>query len=96
MTPLIELSPQVVEEIVHRAGRPDFDRWSEQLQSCGHCSRPVRLRGRVLHQSASGRRSAYSTDDEPDRVLMIRCGNRRAAVCPSCSWEYAGDMWQLL
>jgi hypothetical protein len=96
MTPLVELPPQVVEEIVQRAGRPDFDRWSEQVQRCGYCSRPVRLRGRVVHQSASGRRSAYSTDGEPDRVLMIRCGNRRAAVCPSCSYEYAGDMWQLL
>lgn len=96
MTPLMELSPQVVEEIVHRAGRPDFDRWSEQLHHCGHCSRPVRLRGRIVHQSATGRRTGYSTDGEPDRVLMIRCGNRRAAVCPSCSWEYAGDMWQLL
>jgi len=39
---------------------------------------------------------AYTTNGEPDRVLLIRCGNRRAAVCPSCSWEYAGDMWQLL
>ncbi len=29
-------------------------------------------------------------------MLLIRCGNRRAAVCPSCSYEYAGDMWQLL
>jgi hypothetical protein len=29
-------------------------------------------------------------------VLLIRCGNRRAAACPSCSYEYAGDMWQLL
>jgi hypothetical protein len=96
MTPLIEVPSQVVEEIVQRAGRPDFERWSEQLHRCGYCSRPVRLRGRVVHQSASGRRSAYSTDGEPDRVLMIRCGNRRAAVCPSCSWEYAGDMWQLL
>jgi hypothetical protein len=96
VTPLVELQPQVVEEIVQRAGRPDFDRWSEQLQRCGYCSRPVRLRGRVVHQSASGERSAYSTDGEPDRVLMIRCGNRRSAVCPSCSWEYAGDMWQLL
>jgi hypothetical protein len=96
MTPLVELPAEVVEEIVHRAGRPDFDRWSEQLQRCGYCSRPVRLRGRVVHQSASGGRSAYSTDSEPDRVLMIRCGNRRAAVCPSCSYEYAGDMWQLL
>lgn len=29
-------------------------------------------------------------------MLLIRCGNRRASVCPSCSFEYAGDMWQLL
>jgi hypothetical protein len=85
-----------VEEIVSRAGRPDFDRWAEQVSRCGHCSRPVRLRGRVEHRSADGRRVAYSTEAEPDRVLLIRCGNRRAAVCPSCSYEYAGDMWQLL
>jgi hypothetical protein len=29
-------------------------------------------------------------------VLLIRCGNRRAAVCPSCSFEYAGDVWHLI
>ena len=40
--------------------------------------------------------TGYSTDTEPDRGLLIRCGNRRASVCPSCSYEYAGDMWQLL
>ncbi|MCA1695406.1 MAG: replication initiation protein [Actinobacteria bacterium] len=89
------LSP-TVEEIVIRAGRPDFDRWAEQVARCGYCSHPVRLRGRVEHRSASSQRVAYSTDGEPDRVLLIRCGNRRAAVCPSCSYEYAGDMWQLL
>src|SRR5437763_975445 len=54
------------------------------------------LLGRVEHRTAGGARAAYSTDGEPDRVLLIRCGNRRAAVCPSCSYEYAGDMWQLL
>jgi hypothetical protein len=90
------LPPHTVEEIVSRAGRPDFDRWAEQVSRCGHCSRPVRLRGRVEHRSAAGRQVAYSTDAEPDRVLLIRCGNRRSAVCPSCSYEYAGDMWQLL
>jgi hypothetical protein len=90
------LPPHTVEEIVSRAGRSDFDRWAEQVSRCGHCSRPVRLRGRVEHRSADGRRVAYSTETEPDRVLLIRCGNRRAAVCPSCSYEYAGDMWQLL
>jgi len=95
-TKTTSLPPDTVEEIVTRVGRPDFDRWAEQVARCGHCSRPVRLRGRVEHRSAEGRRVTYSTETEPDRVLLIRCGNRRAAVCPSCSYEYAGDMWQLL
>jgi hypothetical protein len=96
MTPTSSFPAQTVEEIVTRAGRPDFDRWAEQVARCGHCSHPVRLRGRVQHRSTTGQRVTYSTDGEPDRVLLIRCGNRRAAVCPSCSYEYAGDMWQLL
>jgi hypothetical protein len=96
MTLVASLPPRAVEEIVTRAARADFDRWAEQVVRCGHCARPVRLRGRVEHRTVSGRRVVYSTDGEPDRVLLIRCGNRRAAVCPSCSFEYAGDMWQLL
>jgi hypothetical protein len=96
MTPTTTLPPRTVQEILTRAGRPDFDRWAEQVSHCGHCSRPVRLRGRVEHRTTTGGRVAYSTYAEPDRVLLIRCGNRRAAVCPSCSYEYAGDMWQLL
>jgi hypothetical protein len=80
MTPIATLLPQTVEEIVNRAGRPDFDRWTEQLARCGHCSRPIRLRGRIEHQSAHGRQLTYSTETEPDRVLLIRCGNRRPAA----------------
>ena len=91
------LPARTVEEIVRRAERPDFDRWTQQVAGCGHCSRPIRLRGRIEHRSpTTGRQVTYSTDTEPDRVLLFRCGNRRAAVCPSCSYEYAGDMWQLL
>jgi len=96
MTRAAVLPSPAVDEIVTRAGRQDFDRWAEQVARCGYCSHPVRLRGRVEHRSPSSQRVAYSTDGEPDRVLLIRCGNRRAAVCPSCSYEYAGDMWQLL
>jgi Replication initiator protein, pSAM2 len=96
MTPTTTLAPHTVQEIVSRAERPDFDRWAEQVARCGHCSRPVRLRGRIEHHSITGQQVAYSTDAEPDRVLLIRCGNRRASVCPSCAYEYAGDMWQLL
>lgn len=88
----VATDPVVVAELVERAGRSDFDRWAEQLAGCGHCARPVRLRGTVR---TDGQRT-YTTAGEPDRVLLKRCGNRRAAVCPSCSYEYAGDLWQLL
>lgn len=47
-----------------RAGLPDFDRWTEQLTHCGHCTRPVRLRGRGEHHLATGGRVVYSTETE--------------------------------
>lgn len=90
------LDAQTVAEIVDRAGRPDFERWADQVERCGHCARPVRLRGRIVRTTPGGAEEVYSTAGEPDRVLLKRCGNRRASVCPSCSYEYAGDMWQLL
>ena len=43
-----------------------------------------------------GDERVYSTVDEPDGALMVRCGNRREACCPSCAHEYRGDMWQLV
>jgi len=93
----VRADPRTVNQILDRASRVDFDRWEQQVAGCGHCARPVRLRGHVEHRSASGgRRIAYTTDTEPDRTLLIRCRNRRVSVCPSCSHEYAGDMWQLL
>ncbi len=52
MTRTAVLPPDTVEEIVTRAGRPDFDRWAEQVARCGYCSHPVRLRGRVEHRSS--------------------------------------------
>jgi hypothetical protein len=86
-----------VAAIVARAASPRYERWAEQLRGCGYCARPVRLTGRVTRTGPGGARSmSYSTVDEPDGVLLVRCGNRRAVVCPSCSREYQGDMWHLL
>ena len=45
---------------------------------------------------AAGWSTATTAAAEPDGVAYVRCGNRRAAVCPSCSHEYQGDMWHLL
>ncbi|PZF85171.1 replication initiation protein [Jiangella anatolica] len=38
----------------------------------------------------------YSSADEHDGHTYVRCGNRRASVCPSCSREYKGDAWHVL
>jgi hypothetical protein len=93
----VELAPATVAAMARRAGRDDFDRWAAQAKGCGYCSRPVRLRGSTITKTAAGRVvDSYCTDGEPDRVAYVRCGNRRAAVCPSCSHEYQGDMWHLL
>ena len=38
----------------------------------------------------------YSSTRELDGTTYVRCGNRRASVCPTCSHEYKGDAWHLL
>jgi hypothetical protein len=93
----VTLDPaKVYAEMLDRAARPDYTRWFDQLADCGHCARPVRIRGEIVERHRDGDRVIYSTADEPDGVLLIRCGNRRAAVCPSCAYEYAGDVWHLI
>jgi hypothetical protein len=92
-----ELVPEVLQEVIARAG-PGYDRWAEQVAATGYCTHPVRLRGRV-EQADPGTgelREVYNTDREPDATLLKGCGNRRAAVCPSCSATYQADTFQLL
>ncbi len=87
-----ELDPATVRGLVARASDPKRERWLQQVRRTGACRHPVRLRGVVLR----GDEPVYSTADEPDGALMVRCGNRREACCPSCAHEYRGDMWQLV
>ncbi len=82
---LAEPSPELLDELARRVGRPDFARFEAQLRSSGYCAHPVRLQGHVDVQDASGRRRVLSTISEPDGVLRKACGNRRAAICPPCA-----------
>lgn len=86
----------LLDGLVARAARPDFDRFEAQLRSSGYCAHPVRLRGTVERCDARGRRFIWSTDDEPDGILRKACGNRREAVCPSCAERYRGDAFHLI
>src|SRR2546427_10214195 len=84
--------PPILLEAFERAGN-GFRRWSEQVEHAGHCCRPIRIRGRVeqVDRATGEVRGVYSTEGEPDDVLLVACGSRRAARCRSCaSWYRRG------
>ena len=83
---------RTLDGLIARVADPKRERWLDQVRRTGACRHPIRLRGAVLR----GDELVYSTAVEPDGALMVRCGNRRAECCPSCAYEYAGDMYQLI
>ncbi|QUD82948.1 hypothetical protein J8M97_25400 [Gordonia polyisoprenivorans] len=68
--------------MVRRAGGQHYPRWAARVKATGYCLHPIHLH----------RRHGLIAADR----LTVRCGNRRAAVCISCSRLYAGDTWQLV
>ncbi|HLM63874.1 MAG TPA: replication initiator [Acidimicrobiales bacterium] len=62
------------------------------------CARPIRLVGSTTRlDAATGQLLAhYSSASELDGITYVRCGDRRAHRCESCSREYKGDAWHLL
>ena len=85
-------------QVAARLSRPDLGRWLGQVQQVRSCSHPVRLSGssETIDTTTGEVLTSYSSASEPDGVTYVRCGNRRQAVCPSCSHEYKGDVWHVL
>jgi hypothetical protein len=92
-----ELLPGVLGELVDRAGH-GYERWAELIAQAGYCHHPIRLAGRVEHADPSTGevRQVYTTEGEPDGVLLKACGTRRESRCPSCAATYRADAYQLL
>jgi hypothetical protein len=86
------------EAVARAASTADYPAWLDHTQSAGGCVRPVRLRGEAhIVSERTGRIiSTRHSDDMPDGVIYKACGNRRAAVCPSCAETYRGDTYQLV
>ena len=74
---------------------PGFLRQLQRVRACQH---PVRLAGQVDRvDPVTGELTPdFDSDDAPDGVVLVPCGNRRASRCPSCSDLYAGDAWQIV
>ncbi|GAA1559782.1 replication initiator protein RepSA [Kribbella sancticallisti] len=88
-----------LEEAIHRAATTaDYSAWLDHTASAGGCVRPIQLRGEshIVSERTGRIISTRHTDDMPDGVIYKACGNRRAAVCPSCAETYRGDTYQLV
>lgn len=57
------------------------------INQAGGCSRPIRLRGEFLNAA---------TGEVNQRPLLVACKDRRALVCPACSYLYKADAWILV
>src|SRR5215204_1616973 len=77
-------------QVAERLTRPGLGRWLSQVQQVRRCAHPVRLAGstQTIDTATGEVLSSYDTAADPDGVAYVRCGNRRASVCPSCSHEY--------
>jgi hypothetical protein len=91
-------SAQTRTDIGELLASPGFDAWSEVLSRVGNCARPIRPYGHsVTIDTATGEIvRSYASSQDPFGVTHIRCGNRRATACPSCSRLYAADMFHLI
>ena len=71
---------------------------ARQVGSLGGCARPIRMTGhRTRLDTATGQILDHlDTRHLPAGELLLRCGNRRATRCPSCSKVYRYDTYQLI
>ena len=92
-------SDRVLSGVIARVSDPSgLTNFQHQGEQCGWCSHPIRLVGNSVSVDASTGEilHSYSTNDEPEGVLLKACGTRRATRCPSCASLYASDARMLV
>lgn len=93
-----ELVPAQVESIVGRLADGSMPALADALAKASNCAHPVRLVGRsdTVDLRTGEIVNTFRSADEPMGLLYKPCGNRRGAVCPSCSRLYARDTFELI
>lgn len=74
-------------ELLERVARDDYHEWLSGAKAAGGCVRPIRLRGTIRNVDADTGEilSALDTQDIPDKMIYLPCGDRRASVWSSPS-----------
>ena len=55
-----------------------------EVNLAGNCSNPIRIKGEMVN---------LTTGEVGLRSLHVTCKDRRAIICPSCSYLYKADAW---
>src|SRR5690349_12901799 len=95
---LLARSTDVRLQAVARAARTDYPDWLTHVKPAAGCTRPVLLAGTVnqVERDTGRLLSTLDTQGMPDGVIYKPCGNRREAMCPSCSKRYKRDAYQVV
>jgi hypothetical protein len=73
-------------ELLERAGRDDYPQWLSVAVAAGGCIRPIRRRTvRDLDPASGEVVHVLDTENTPDKVIYLPCGDRRASNCPPCA-----------
>jgi hypothetical protein len=82
----------VDDRIRDRLKAADYGDWRARVEAIGGCAKPIQLAGgSTLMHTPTG-----EVIDEYGGTAWVPCGNRRAAVCPTCSDRYAADAFHLI
>ncbi|HEU5003450.1 MAG TPA: replication initiator [Actinomycetota bacterium] len=75
-----------------------FYGWDRQVRHARYCCRPIRITGHVaeVDRGTGEVRTRFSTLNEPDNTLLVACGSRLRAKCPSCAFWHQGDAYQVV
>lgn len=58
-----------------------------EVDLAGNCSNPIRIKGEMVN---------VTTGEVDVSSLRVSCKDRRAVICPSCSYTYKADAWILV
>jgi hypothetical protein len=88
----------VLADLIGQVNSPDHGEWMGQVARVGGCAHPLHLRGftRFRNPTTGAVDYEFSSREAPGGVILVRCRNRRASVCPSCAYLYQGDVYHLV
>jgi hypothetical protein len=88
----------VIADLIGQVNSPDHTAWMGQVARIGGCANPLHLCGFTRVRDSTTGRVDYEFDsrEAPGGVVLVRCRNRREAICPSCARLYQGDVYHLV